>query len=91
MTCLKCGLVSVGVSRAFVVNEINQHNNWLKEVTPEVRAKYNSPLTFDSYRCLKCGSSGPYRLAKPGDCPPGCTLNSVLLTEDNFIRENKAV
>lgn len=77
VTCTRCGRVGFAVSRAESEQRIARHNRMRLE-SPENRQFWTGPTSLDSYRCLGCGGWGPYRPARPGNCPSGMTINLVV-------------
>jgi hypothetical protein len=77
VTCLRCRRVSVAVTKAAAEAHIERHNR-RRESDPEAMRWWPKPATLDGYRCLGCGTWGPYRKAKAGDCPLGATINTVV-------------
>lgn len=77
VTCLRCGRVSMAVTKATAEAHVERHNR-MRESDPDAMRWWPKPATLDGYRCLGCGTWGPYRKTKPGDCPVGATINTVI-------------
>lgn len=77
VTCIRCGRIGFAVSRAEAEMHVARHNAMRLE-PPDNARFWPTPTSLDSYRCLGCGSWGPYRPARPGDCPSGVTINPVV-------------
>lgn len=78
VTCTRCGRVSFAVSRAEAELRVAEHNAMRLEHRDNLRF-WPAPASVDRYRCLGCGGWGPYLPARPGDCPPGVTINAVIV------------
>lgn len=86
-TCPKCGWVSMAISREFAQAEVDSFNNMPQEKRDAGWGDYDesgkvipgssTPATIDRYVCMLCGGSS-FREYKEGDCPVGCTINSVI-------------
>lgn len=77
VTCLRCGWVSYAVTKANAEAHTVKHNA-MREADPAAMRWWPNSATIETYRCRGCGQWGPYRKAKPGDCPTGATINAVV-------------
>lgn len=81
VTCVKCGWVSVAVTKAAALKEIEQFNSWYRRQPDDVKARYGQESSLEQYRCLRCAGT-EFRPAVPGDAPRGATLNPVVWEPD---------
>ena len=83
-TCCRCGWVYMGVSRKFAEDEVKAFHDYFKKLSKKKRQDYynNIPSDISDYEFCHCGNSHKnFRLSKPGDCPDGCTLSSIIIEE----------
>jgi len=81
-TCLKCGTVAFGVSRAFAEDGVVRFNAYFDTLPPEGKDMFgNRHSSITQYEhCIRCDNSfANFRDALPGDCPDGCTLNPIIV------------
>lgn len=82
VTCIKCGLVSFAVTRAYAEAEVASFNVYFNSLTTDEQQNFygGKGASIQSYKCMLCGGS-LFRPSLPGDCPDGCTLNPVICDE----------
>ena len=77
-TCLNCGWVHMGLTRADAQQEVDSFNVWFDEQPPAVQDNYGRRSRIDTYEgCFRCGKT-EFREAKDDDCPRGCTIQPVI-------------
>jgi len=77
-TCLNCGWVHMGLTRANAQQEVDSFNVWFDEQPPAVQDNYGRRSRIDTYEgCFRCGKT-EFREAKDDDCPRGCTIQPVI-------------
>lgn len=81
VTCLKCGWVSVEVSREYAVHHVFAFNEYFKALPKDKQQDYygGKGASLEAYETCRCG--GPYqnfRDAKIGDCPDGVTMGPII-------------
>lgn len=79
-TCLNCGWVHFGVSRAYAEIEVASFNAFYNGADAETKAHYAGPASIAHYEhCFRCGGHWQnFRDAQEGDCPAGCTIQPIL-------------
>ena len=79
-TCLKCGWVHFGVTRAYAEEQVAKFGAYFDSQPPEVQAQFGRKSSMADYeRCNFCG--GPhtnFRSSEPNDCPDGCTIGPII-------------
>jgi hypothetical protein len=84
-TCLKCGTVHMGVTRAeaeFAVKKFNEHYATL---TAAIQWAYygGTPASLAFYETCWCGATGKdTRPTKDGDVPEGCTIGPIIWEDE---------
>jgi hypothetical protein len=82
-TCLKCGWVAFGVTRAHAEEEVKKFNEYFSTLSKETQEEFygGTGSSIKQYeRCMLCsGSHTNFREGLPGDCPEGCTLNPIIV------------
>ena len=84
VTCKNCGWVHVACSRTDAEKEVRSFNEYFDTLSPKKRLDYgNKHASIKSYEhCFRCGGSyNNFRAFKSGDCPDGCTLQSIIEPE----------
>lgn len=81
-TCLKCGWVHFGVTRAFAEDEVARFNAYYAKLTPKEQQDWysgrNSSIV-NYEKCFCCGGSWKnFRDEVEGDCPIGCTIQPII-------------
>lgn len=78
VTCVSCGWVSYSVTREHAEEHVARHNA-RRAIDLEALRHWPRPMSIREYACRGCGGWGPYRPARQGDCPVGCTINAVVV------------
>ena len=82
VTCVRCGRVSRGKTRAEAENQVAESNSWIDSLPADEQLRHTRS-SLDMYRCLGCGGTR-FRPAQDGDCPDGVTLSPVIY-EPKFV------
>jgi len=79
ITCTKCGWVHMGAPRSYFERHVELNKIWYKQMTRSQRSEYKNIPTdkIENYVHCWCGGKD-FRLAKEGDCPPGCTIGYLI-------------
>lgn len=77
VTCLGCGRVSFAVTEETARGWARQARRAFLMRRPAQVGRAPSYRLSD-YACLGCRGTS-FRPSRPGDCPPGCTINPVVL------------
>ena len=81
-TCLKCGWVHFGVTRAFAEDEVARFNAYYDTLTPKEQQDWygGRKSGIAHYEgCFRCGGSHTnFRDEREGDCPMGCTIQPII-------------
>lgn len=77
VTCLKCGLVSMGVTKKHAENEVKNFNKYYDTLTKAEQKNYygGRKSSIENYKCCSQMKLRPF---KEGDCPDGVTLGPVI-------------
>lgn len=82
VTCNTCGWVHFGVTRKYAEDEVERFNKYFDGLPKETQeqlygGKKSSIAQYE--KCNLCGNNWKnFRLAKEGDCPPGCTIGPII-------------
>lgn len=82
VTCNKCGMVAMQVSRSHAENEVMRFNAYYDTLPrhQQVEMYGGKESNLHQYEhCMLC--NGPYqnfRDYREGDCPDGCTLGPII-------------
>lgn len=80
-TCLNCGWVYAGVTRAEAQKQIDEFNEMWEKMSLEDREKmgWTEPSSIERYEKCRCGDSYQnFRDSKADDCPRGVTINQII-------------
>jgi len=82
VTCKKCKWVSVGYSKDFVVNEINEFNNYYDTLDEETQDHFSGRSSLENYKCINCNGKR-FKIASTKDIErvANRTLCSVVFEE----------
>lgn len=82
ITCLNCGWVHFQVSRKQAENEIKRFNEYFEALPMQQQEDFYGGKESSIYQyehCFSCGGSYKnFRDYRTGDCPDGCTLQSII-------------
>ena len=78
-TCVKCGWVSMAVTKAFAEHEVAKFNEYFDTLSPIKQQDYyrGRRSSLEDYTCQVCRGT-EFRDYKEGDCPDGCTISAVV-------------
>lgn len=83
VTCLNCGWVNAGVTRAHAEAEVSKFNDYFDTLSAEDQQEYygGKRSTIEQYEgCFFCKGT-TFRPSEPGDCPDGCTIQPAIYEE----------
>lgn len=91
-TCIRCGWVHFGVSRAEALDSISRFMEYYGTLSISQRESFyksNPPSIADYEHCMVCVNSYKnFRPYKKGDCPDGCTLSPILKSRSKYVGKN---
>jgi hypothetical protein len=76
VTCIRCGRVSRGKSRAEAEQQVAESNAWIDSLPADEQLR-QTRASLDMYRCLGCGGTN-FKPSEDGDCPDGVAISPVI-------------